>query len=664
MLTKRSHGLILMGLALLMLATASLVLSQTGGGLQVQILGVELSGTDAPVVSLSLTDAAGANLAPEDLEGYGFTIAQIEQDPTTNLTRYQNLLVRDVEGAPYTLAGEVVEPALSSATQPFSDSGGEWVLQDDGTYTYTFANALTSEANLSLTTSVGIYAYKDGRTTVSNDVFTFVPDGSAVTVTREIATTDACNACHNPLALHGGVRREVGLCVTCHTDQNIDPETGNVLEFKQMIHRIHSGASLPSVVDGGQYLIVGFRQSVNNYSDIVWPQDVRNCTTCHTGPDGDNYRTAPSVAACTSCHDNVDPTTSTNHPGRPKTDEQCTECHDAEMQEFDEFSIPGAHLIPTNSTQLQGVNLEIISVDSTSPGSAPQVTFRVTTNSGEPIAPEDMDYLAVTIAGPTSDYQNRVTETIFRSPSDTPPEVADIGDGAYQYNLNFTLPEDATGSYAVGLEGYVMETISGLSDPVRVAGFNPVAYFALDGGDATPRRQVVDRDLCNSCHKDLALHGTIRQNTEYCVLCHNPNATDEAQRPEDAMPPASINFRSLIHRIHHGEEAAQPVQVYGFGNTLHDFGEVAFPGNLADCETCHLPGTNLLPLPSGVQPTVITQAGEAVSTIPAITTVCTACHDMPAAQGHAELQTTADGVETCTVCHGSGRDFDVAAVHD
>ena len=41
----------------------------------------------------------------------------------------------------------------------------------------------------------------------------------------------------------------------------------------------------------------------------------------------------------------------------------------------------------------------------------------------------------------------------------------------------------------------------------------------------------------------------------------------------------------------------------------------------------------------------------------------TACYDSTAAGGHIELQTTASGLETCEVCHGSGKEFDVAEVH-
>jgi hypothetical protein len=50
--------------------------------------------------------------------------------------------------------------------------------------------------------------------------------------------------------------------------------------------------------------------------------------------------------------------------------------------------------------------------------------------------------------------------------------------------------------------------------------------------------------------------------------------------------------------------------------------------------------------------------------VPPITAACTACHDGIAAGGHAELQTTSAGVETCEVCHGPGSEFEVAAVHE
>jgi OmcA/MtrC family decaheme c-type cytochrome len=370
------------------------------------------------------------------------------------------------------------------------------------------------------------------------------------------------------------------------------------------------------------------------------------------------------VVACTSCHDDVDPSISENHPGRPKTDFQCLDCHESDEIDFDEDTIVGVHTVPRFSDRISGVNFEIVNVEAVVPGSSPAVTFRITNNAGEPIAPEDMDYLALSIAGPSSDYTDRATEVLLPVAEDAPPPpLEEADDGAYRYTFQYILAADAEGTYAVSIEGYVNERIRGVNGRFRIPGFNPVYYVAVDDSAAVPRREVISSDLCNSCHGGLAQHGDIRQNTEYCVMCHNANATDEVNRPADAMPPTSVDFRILIHRIHRGEEAARLLQIYGFEEQVFDYSHVAFPANLANCETCHFPGTYDMRSITGLRPTTITQGGEPMSTIPPIQSVCTACHDSTAASGHAELQTTANLVETCEVCHGPGREFDALEVH-
>ena len=55
--------------------------------------------------------------------------------------------------------------------------------------------------------------------------------------------------------------------------------------------------------------------------------------------------------------------------------------------------------------------------------------------------------------------------------------------------------------------------------------------FSVDGSAVQPRRTVVALSNCNHCHVALSLHGGLRNNTEYCVLCHNPSNTDFTQRP-------------------------------------------------------------------------------------------------------------------------------------
>lgn len=641
-------------------------LTGPGSGLVTKISQVTIPTDNKPVVTLTITDAAGGPLKSKALQGYGFTLAQILPDKTSGLSKYHSLLVHDVAGAPYTFKGETKQPALAKASQSFAETGGTWVDNADGTATYTFKNPLSSPADPQLTTVAGVYAYKDNRASVANDIFMFVPAGGTPSVTHQEVTTDACQACHNPLEAHGGTRRTVELCLSCHTDQTVDPETGNSVEFKALIHRLHSGSALPSVAAGAPYYIIGFQQGVSDFSTVTWVQDTRNCTTCHSGgAQSDAYKENPSAAACTTCHDNVNLSTGENHPGQVVTDNSlCAACHPPEGDEFD-ASITGAHTIPTDSNQLKGIKFEITSIEAAKPGSSPVVTFKITDRSGKPVAPADMDYLGFTLAGPTSDYVNRATETAIRKPASPLKGITEAGSGAFKYSFQYKLPADATGTYAVGMEGYINETITTVNKaPVRDAGYNPVAYVALDGGKAAPRRQVVDRDKCDSCHKNLAVHGGARQNTEYCVLCHNPAASDIANRPADKGAPQSINFRVMIHGLHSGASLAQqPFTVWG-KTAAADFSDVVFPGDLAACQTCHKAGTYALPLPKGLQPSTFSKDGTTIrsSTLP-VRSVCTSCHDTREAQGHAELMTTASGIETCDVCHAAGAEFDVSKVH-
>ncbi|MGO9446644.1 MAG: OmcA/MtrC family decaheme c-type cytochrome [Thiobacillaceae bacterium] len=134
-----------------------------------------------------------------------------------------------------------------------------------------------------------------------------------------VVDTASCNTCHRRLALHGGGRVDTHFCVTCHNGFTFDPNSGNALDFRTLVHKVHAGRFLNDngttmttggVTPGGYlsgavasagttntpalalqgYTIWGY-QNVPSYfgaspatgaPGVGFPQDLRNCIKCHT----------------------------------------------------------------------------------------------------------------------------------------------------------------------------------------------------------------------------------------------------------------------------------------------------------------------------------------------------------------------------------------------
>jgi OmcA/MtrC family decaheme c-type cytochrome len=550
----------------------------------------------------------------------------------------------------------------ATATQPTSDSGGTYVANADGSYTYTYGTKAPAGFDPTITTTIGIYASRSltsfGLLEYYGDaLYDFVPNGSKVTVVRDVVDTSACNQCHDPLALHGGSRQLTGLCIICHQPQNSDPNTGNSLDFKVYIHKIHMGSSLPSVVAGTPYEIYGYQNSVNNFSTVIFPSDIRTCTKCHTSAASQSgqYATNPTRAACGSCHDDVNFATGVNHPGGPQFDDnECATCHIPQgEQEFD-ASIIGAHTIPTQSKQLPGTTFTLVSVQNGSAGKSPTVNFTLKDKSGNPIPASSMNSLSLVIAGPTTDYAGFTSESATGASCDN--------SGNCQYTFQYVIPATAAGTFTIGIEGYRTITLDAgttIAQTVNDDGQNQVINFSVDGSPVTPRRTVVEISNCNVCHTSLSAHGGLRNQTTYCVLCHNPNQTDASERPASAGLPQGINFSLHVHKIHTGVDLTQTYTVYGYKSSVNNFNGILFPGNLADCAKCHVNSSNELPIGATLN---VSSPRAFIPSMGPITAACTACHDPEATASHALSNTTSLG-EACIVCHGEGAQFAVSAVH-
>ena len=546
--------------------------------------------------------------------------------------------------------------------QASTDSGGKFNVVDaaSGTYDYVFATKAPANFDATATHSIGgqierdLSAYGYTTTFTCDDVFTFVPNGSPVANVRDVINEASCNSCHDPLNAHGspGPRKKMAYCVLCHTPQSTNPDSLNTVDMKVFIHKLHMGSSLPSVKAGGDYYIF-HRGTKQDYSSIVFPQDIRNCTTCHaSGPaQADNWKTQPSQAVCGACHDDVNFATGQNHVNLPQVDDkQCKNCHRPDQTLPFDASISGAHVVPNNSPDLPGLVLKIVKVENATPGNSPTVTFQVTDKAGNAVDITALTTIRMVISGNNVDYG--VQPLGMTRVSETPTKATPTGSGIYVYTMTSKIPATGAGSYTVSLEAANTVTLMAGTTVQTSATESAIPvenYFSVDSSPVVARRQVVSTAKCGACHQNLAfVHGGSRPNAQECVICHNPTLADGTSKQ-------SVSFATQIHSIHRGENLANP---YVLGTT--NYQEVRFPGDLRDCKTCHLDGTYQIDN-VGAQALVASPGGFTPTTGP-IAAACQGCHDDKATASHALSNTTALG-ESCLACHGNNGQFAVDTVH-
>ena len=650
-------------------------------GLVVKITAAQVAQDGTIGVAFALTDPAGAPLdrtgvATPGAISLNFIAAYIPKGQQ----QYVDYITRSATGA---VSGTV--------TQAAAESNGVFTVAGDG-YHYAFSTRAPTGFDPTTTHTIGIYASRDLTefdlgTNYASATFNFVPNGSAVTLVRDVIRTPSCDRCHDQLSAHGGSRRGIEMCVLCHTPQTTDPDTGNTLNLPVMAHKLHMGSELPSVQAGKPYQIIGFQGSVNDWSTVVLPSDPRRCEVCHDQGSGATqasaYLTRPARVACGSCHDDVNFASGANHAGGPQiSDNQCATCHIPQGELDFDASIKGAHVVPADSTSLTGLNFEIQKIENGLAGQKPRVTFTVKDNKGAAIPLGNLNNLSFVMAGPTTDYGY----TSFGSDVTTPGYVSESATTAAQcgtngvctYTFTHAVPSGARGSFAIGMEGRRTETLlpgTVTEMDVQYGGDNKVAYFSVDGSPVQPRRTVAAVANCNQCHFDLNAHGSNRNDVEQCILCHNPSNTDAAQRPnatdpaERTKPPQAINFNTLIHRIHTGEnlkESGKSYTVIGRNGSVNDFTEVRFPpmspqgspGDTRNCARCHVDGSQST---SGGRNDVLDPQGY-INPVKPNSSACIGCHVTAAASSHMLANTTAIG-ESCEVCHGSGATFAVDKFH-
>ncbi len=759
------------------------------------VTSVAISGP--PVVKFKLADENGVPLKGLPAADLNWMVAQLAPGQNGTSSQWNSYLYHTVtpSGCPSGVAACDTTPTVQTSSE--NAASGALVDNGDGTYQYTFQTDITKVAkvvyNATLTHRIAFFI--DGLAPANNGSYTFQPSTGATTgiFSREIVELSTCDNCHTNLSEHGGLMVEVQACVVCHTPQNSDPYSGNTLDFKQMVHKIHTGNTLPSIQTptgpnttptlGIGYWISGYMKSLSNFNTLLYPQDRRNCTTCHAqnipaATQATNYYTVPTAEACGACHDNVNFATGLNHDaaagmdGIVADDSQCTTCHgpnSALTTSQGSLQVRAVHAIPTaaEAAKFQYI-VNNVTFTTTAAGILPVVNFSVvdpTNNNapyniltsapfagtdpatGKPVCADGTARLAIDIAWDTSDYTNWGSAatpaastwgqpislnplsgcgTATPAPGLTGPDA----NGAFTMTSPTPLPTPpalpvacppasgtacpAIANVGVVVEGHPGVVLSGwgAASPAAAAAIpvtSAVGYGNVAGGAPVARRTVVDAAKCDVCHNVLSLHGTNRNNnTQICVVCHNPASTDVSQRLAhttattpgiDGLWEESIDFKYMIHAIHDGADrsaAGIPLVIYGFGGSINNFGDVVYPSPINRCDTCHEnTTTNASYYPvsdSKVQATTFTTGLASNAPQPPVAnpvatsanmTVCSACHStynwtataahilqnggstsvMKDAEGRTIPGSSQASTESCSVCHGPGGVADLQVVH-
>ena len=241
-------------------------------------------------------------------------------------------LTYDPVRAAYTFA---FGPLPAQALPPLNTSGAYNRPNKPGTYSvymYVNDNLVSPQGD----------SYRDYAGAVPSFKFDTTPDGGTglppqyQLQPRQVISDQACESCHVKTSAHGDGRRTPTGCPACHTQGALDRVVGGVgqtgctqdtdclggrsdpqweacqlpagncvitrdptpfttIRFSVLVHSIHFGRKRDGFAERynlvpGTTVVVGFRNSVNDFSDVLLPQDVRNCTKCHTD----------SAASCTS----------------------------------------------------------------------------------------------------------------------------------------------------------------------------------------------------------------------------------------------------------------------------------------------------------------------------------------------------------------------------
>jgi len=510
----------------------------------------------------------------------------------------------------------------------------------------------------------------------------------------------ACTNCHGPegIGVHGGpFQEEDGIepCLVCH---GVD----DVPSVAAVTHGYHSNVWDPD-------------------EHITYPTYMTNCSVCHADADQVDAVNAMTVSGsgCLSCHGEMDNASWDFSGGLdfhltladPLTHDCASACHEVGGAATNYVAVTDFHNglttgrggiifdgVDTAVTVGALFDWQITGVEVVDEGANLAISW---TASYDGVGVDPCNDTAA--AGEPVFWAGEGDLTMYRSYAQGDDFIIGMSTSSPGQSVGVdlsvdntacaggiattTLPVDAVdaekGRLALGGKPLVVSVLDPAATmEVRVP--TPTYDFLVaDGAAATPRRAVVDTELCLGCHVgSLYQHGGDRvDNVDMCLVCHNAASNEknvrvgmgvDASEAYDGQVGETFEMKTMLHRIHSaGLDDQPPYLVYRnrgiyafapedavipnwpgtgqqvvFGSdpeftTNHNFHSPTYPRAINECTSCHDEDFMVIPNQTVSMAATVDAGGTVWEDQSddvlqgAATTACITCHAGAASKGHA-----------------------------
>jgi OmcA/MtrC family decaheme c-type cytochrome len=568
-----------------------------------------------------------------------------------------------------------------------------------------------------------VLAYGDQEVGFTH-VYEWVPGSSSeTTVSRNVIEDGTCANCHMNEPLHHGpgyrsIDNNIAVCTSCHNDSNPGAAPGR-RPLAAVVHQYHGNVF---ALGSDRNDLTTYKQPVDENGALVtdinglvvegspFPQDIRNCTTCHSSDtakasDANNWFEHPTQVACETCHLFRDRGAHANQVGTAwirdgSPQNTCTGCHRPYERDENGDPIIGEDASRSAKTVHMTRLANLSTARDTLDINIEQARF--VDDSFEIQVRIQKDGTGISTLDEVTPYINspgRMNLLLNWDDGEGPmlvlneldmSEDGSVGDGCVaEGDGMFTCQKDfsaspikpsSTSNLTVNIADMPLcadRRDAVLSECVNFTGIDLIKYpfviaannasgaFGI-GGVANSHKLPVGADIesCNDCHKELTIHKLgsnphAATDFQQCKNCHNSERSA-------FYPGMAADLKYHVHSYH------------AFGP--HRSGESPFPGAINNCEACHTSSQFNLPSQQNTRPSLA--SGKYFS--PALV-ACGACH-LESSLANADPETVAGdailshmlnngavfgadtaeeamGSEQCSTCHAIGQSQGVDKVH-